>query len=117
MDRQRLAIEEVRGAADNLQLVDERPCCLFRFEVDGEDGTRQGTELRLREFVEGIILQAGIVHAFDLGQSLTLPGEPQGGLCLPTQLHPRPNDFGLFRTEVPLKCTPKVRHKAFRGTL
>ena len=45
MDGQRLAVEEVRGTTDDLELVDERPCCLFRFEVDGEDGTRQGAEL------------------------------------------------------------------------
>ena len=29
MDGQRLAIEQVRGTTDNLQLVDERPCRLF----------------------------------------------------------------------------------------
>ena len=40
MDGQRLAVEEVRSATNNLQPVDELPRCFFRFEVDSEDGTR-----------------------------------------------------------------------------
>ena len=47
MDGQRLAIEEVRGATDDLKFIDERPGGFLRFEVNGEDGTRQGTELCL----------------------------------------------------------------------
>ena len=40
VDGQRLAVEEVRGATDDLEFVDERPCGFLRFEVDGEHGTR-----------------------------------------------------------------------------
>ena len=40
MNGQRLAVEEVCGATDDLQLVDERPGGILRFEVDGENGTR-----------------------------------------------------------------------------
>ena len=76
MNGQRLAVEEVRGATDNLQLVDERPGGFLRFKVDGEDGSWSGTELRLREFMEGIILQASIIHALDFRQLLTLLCKP-----------------------------------------
>ena len=48
MDGQRLAVEEISGATDNLQFVDERPCGFFRGEVDGENSTRQRAELCLR---------------------------------------------------------------------
>ena len=40
MDSQRLTVEEVRGAADDLQFVNERPRSFLRFEVDGKDGAR-----------------------------------------------------------------------------
>ena len=40
MDGQRLAVEEVRSATNNLQPVDELPRSFFRFEVDGKDSTR-----------------------------------------------------------------------------
>ena len=57
MDGQGFAVEEVCGATDDLELVDECPRSLFRGEVDGEDGTWQGAELLTRELIEGIILQ------------------------------------------------------------
>ena len=85
MDGQRLAIKQVCGATYRLQLVDEGPCGLLRFEVDGKDSTRQRTELHLRESVERVILETCIVHAFNLWQLLTLLGEPQGGLSLPAE--------------------------------
>ena len=39
----------------------------------------------MREFIERIILKAGIVHALDLRQLLALAGEPECGLCLTTE--------------------------------
>ena len=60
MNGQRLAIKQVRSASYRLELVDEGPCGLFRFEVDGKDCTRQRAELQLRESVERVILETCI---------------------------------------------------------
>lgn len=76
MNGQRLAVEEVRGSTDDLQIVDESPSCLLRFEVDGEDSARQRAELCFREFVEGIVVETRIVHTLDFWKLLALAGEP-----------------------------------------
>ena len=85
MDGQRLAVEEVRSATNDLQLVDKREGGFFRFKIDGEDSAWQGAELFMGEFEEGIIFQTGVVDAFDLRQLLTLFGEPECGLGLTTE--------------------------------
>ena len=85
MNGQRLTIEEIRGTTDDLQLVDERKRSILRSKVDGEDRPWQRTELCLRQSVEEIIFQTGVVHPFDLREFLTLTCQPQRRFCLTTE--------------------------------
>ena len=63
MDGEGAAIEEVRGAADDLEMVDEGEGSLGGSDVDSEDSAGERRELRTRELLEGIAVEGRVVDA------------------------------------------------------
>ena len=65
MDSERFIVEEVRGAADELEAVDEAEASVAVGELDGEHGAGSVAKLLTRQVVVGVVGQTDVVHCAD----------------------------------------------------
>ena len=78
MDGERFIVEEVRGAADELEAVDEAEAGVAVGELDGEHGAGGVAKLLVRQVVVGVVGQTDVVHCADGGEFAEAFGQTEG---------------------------------------
>ena len=78
MDGEGFIVEEVRGAADELEPIDETEAGLAVGQLEGEHGTSGVAKLSASQVVEGVVGQTDVVHGADGGELAEALGQTEG---------------------------------------
>ena len=78
MDSERFIVEEVRGAADELEAVDEAEASVAVGQLDGEHGAGSVAKLLASQIVVGVVGQTDVVHGADGRELAEAFGQAEG---------------------------------------